>query len=203
MITFIYRFCTEGVGMTNRRSDSRRGGYSVYFNRSSGDSCKDAEFNVVRRWVEQVTLGKIRIFTKPDDRILRNKVKDSAVIKIEELLKRREKTGSEGESTADSPIQNQTVLLILPVHTNLINVAEYIKTCVLQFCEENFAHHNGKEVICVASVNEMSPTDVAQLVHELHVALESHDTRIFSCIVPNTGHVTCLCLHVNKKVTHP
>ena len=49
--------------MTNRRSDSRRGGYSVYFNRSSGDSYKDAEFNAVRRWVEQVTLGKIRIFT--------------------------------------------------------------------------------------------------------------------------------------------
>ena len=189
--------------MTNRRSDSRLGGYSVYFNQSSGDGCKDAEFNAVRRWVEQVTLCRIRIFRKPDDKILRRKVKDSVVVKIEELLKRREKTGSEGESSADSPIQNRTVLLILPVHTNLINVSEYIKTCVPQFCEENIADHNGKEVICVANVNEMSPTEVAQLVHELHVALESYDTHIFSCIVPNTGHVTCLCLHMSKKVTHP
>ena len=191
--------------MTNGRSDSRCGGYSVYFDRSSGfgDGFKDAESNAVRRWVEQVTIGKIRVFTKPDDKILRNKVKDSAVIKIEEMLKRRER-GSEEGSSESSLAQERTVLIILPVHTNLINVAEYIKTCVPQFCEENIADHNGKEVICVASINEMSPANVAQLVHELHLALESYNTHIFSSIVPlliYTGHVTCLCIHVSKKVT--
>ena len=176
-------------------SRSAYGGYSVYFDSSHTEWWKDAEFKALNNWIEAMMHGKIKLCKKPDDKLLAKKLKDSTTVKIRKMLKQRKEQGTKEENIQSSPVQERAVLVIIPVRTDIINMIEYIKGCIPQFCEENVTAN--KDAICIVSVDGLMPSDVRKLVHKLHIALVNYDTQIYSGIGPSKGPVTCLCLHVN------
>ena len=194
----IYRYCTlvecGELKMTDN-SKSAYGGYSVYFDGSHAEWWKDEEFRVLNNWIEGMIHSKIKLYRKPDDKILAGNLKDSITMKIRKMLKQTKEQGTKEEDIQSSPVQERAVLVIIPVNSKIVNVMRYIKECVPKFCEENVTAN--KDAVCVVSVDGLMPSDVEKLVHKLNITLENYDMQIFSGIGPKKGPVTCLCLHVS------
>ena len=181
-------------GMTAESFESN-GGYSVYFNSSFTEWWIDKESKTIRDWTEEMTSGKIKLFTKPEDRIQWDNRRKSLTRTIRSRLKDKSKEEPERRES-DSQSKVQAVLVIIPVHENIINVAEYLRKCIPYFCEEYVTATNGTEVICFADVKEMSLECLTELVKDLYSALRNYDVSITTGVKPTKGPITCLCLHV-------
>ena len=198
MLYSLNRFYTLANGsleITNQQSTSASGGYSVYFDQTYDEWWQEVELKTLSDWTDQMTHGRIRLSSKPDDKLLRKNVDDSTTCKIRKILQKKARKGSEERNNEVNADQENAVLVILPVRENIMNVKKYILECIQEFCGDKITAANGKKAVFVVSVDGMSLSDVAVVVGELYDRMKHYQCEVFSGIEPGKGPITCLCLY--------
>ncbi len=181
------------------KDDETSGGITVYFDHSHTTWWENVEVQNICAWIEEVTEGRLQIFTKPDDRIQRCGQKDGVTNRIKGKLKERKQELSQERHGADASME-MAVMVLVPVDPDMLHLRTYAPKCVRQFCEEKITAVNETEALCVVDVRGYSPRQVAEIVHDFYSDLDGYDVSVFTGVDPRCGPVSCVCIRVKMKI---